>query len=764
MKILFPGTSRAICEWIAVTVSCALIAAAVVNYGWLWRIDQVFYDVAMSTVDRQADEDLLIVAIDEQSLAELGRWPWRRAVHGRLIERLRQAGSGPVALDVIFAEPDLSDPPSDRVLVDALRAHGRVVLPLPPASGSSVVDGASMFAGDAAAVGHVHVEFDPDGIVRSVYLWEREGDRTIPQLALALLQLTDPVLAARYAEHWPGDEDPGRTGLFRIPFAGPPGAIERVSFVDVLQGRVAATRIAGRTVVIGAVANGMGDVVPTPTSAFTRPMAGVEVNANIYSALRNGGGIGALQPSMAILLSASPVLLLMLAMVRLSPREALIAAFGVSAVALFVPWLMLQQMQLWLPPAGALVGCMLAYPLWSWRRLEATQHYLDEELDALQREADRWRPIAGNTESERVSADPIDRRLAVLREIASRQRTLRDFMMDTLDGLPTGVVVVDPAGSVALYNRRACSLLGGTGPDDLLAALRAIDWPPELKPQRGLPASPREPVSTEVGAADECKLLVTIAAMHGRRWPSDALVLTLDDITQVKQAQERRESAMQYLSHDLRSPLSSIVTMVESFDDDEFATGVPREELRRVGLFARSALELTENLFRLVRAEGVDVRKFSVYDLNQLIDDAAEEAWALARAKSIKVVREDGGIEDCPVSCEPGMLKRALLNLLTNAIKYSPEGSEVHVALGREPRGWRLEVRDQGDGISEEDQRLLFKRFGRLEKSTGRRVAGLGLGLMIVKTVVERHGGSVEVSSQPGVGSTFTIRLPLAQA
>ena len=250
----------------------------------------------MSTVDRRIDEDLLIVAIDEQSLAELGRWPWRRAVHGRLIERLRQARSGPVALDVIFAEPDHADPLSDRVLVDALRAHGRVVLPLPPASGSSVIDGASMFAGDAAAIGHVHVEFDPDGIVRSVYLWEREGDRTIPQLALALLQLTDPVLAARYTEQWPDDDDPGRNGLFRIPFAGPPGAFERVSFVDVLQGRIAPPRIAGRTVVIGAVASGMGDVVPTPTSAFTRPMAGVEVNANIYSALRNGGGIGALQP------------------------------------------------------------------------------------------------------------------------------------------------------------------------------------------------------------------------------------------------------------------------------------------------------------------------------------------------------------------------------------------------------------------------------------------------------------------------------------
>ncbi|MCB1908765.1 MAG: CHASE2 domain-containing protein [Rhodocyclaceae bacterium] len=764
MNILYPGTSRAIVEWIGVTVGCALIAAAVVHHGWLWRIDQVFYDVAMATVYRPIDDRLLIIAIDERSLAKLGRWPWPRAVHGRLIERLRQAGSGPVALDVLFAEPDHQDPRSDQALADALRAHGRVVLPMPPAVGSGL-DGASLFSGDAAALGHVHVEFDPDGIVRSVHLWEHDGEHKTPQLALALLQLTDPAAAMRYAEMQPAVGGTGRSEWLRIPFAGPPGIFDQVSFVDVLEGRVDASRIAGRTIVIGAVAKGMGDVVPTPTSAFTRPMAGVEVNANIYSALRSGGGIGSLPPPTAILLSVLPVSLLMLAMVRLNPREALFAAFGASAVVLFVPWLVLHQLQLWLPPAGALLGCMLAYPLWSWRRLEATHRYLDEELDALQREADRWRPIAGRSGATPLAADPIDRRLTALREIANRQRKLRDFMMDTLDGLPTGVVVVAPEGTVALYNRRACTLLGGGSADELLAALQAIDWPAELKPQCGLPASPDAPASVEVEAADECKLLVTIAALHDRRWPSDALVMTFDDITQVKQAQERRESAMQYLSHDLRSPLSSIVTMVDSFDDDEeHAEGMPREELRRVGMFARSALELTENLFRLVRAEGVDVRRFMIYDLNQLIDDAVEDAWALARAKDIQVVRDGDDIGDCPVSCEPGMLKRALLNLLTNAIKYSPAGSEVRIALGRDPRGWQLDVRDQGDGISDEDQRLLFKRFGRLEKRTGRRVAGLGLGLMIVKTVVERHGGSVEVSSRPGIGSTFTIRLPPAPA
>ncbi|MCB1915208.1 MAG: CHASE2 domain-containing protein [Rhodocyclaceae bacterium] len=541
MNSLLPGVPRAIREWVGVTLGCALIAAAVVQFGWLWRIDQVFYDAVLANIERQVDEDLLIVAIDEKSLAELGRWPWPRAVHGRLIERLRSAGSGPIALDVIFAEPDRLDPQGDRVLVDALRTHGRVVLPVPPSAGLGVSGRDGLFFGDAASIGHVHVEFDPDGIVRSTYLWERQGARTIPQLALALLQLSDPAAAVRYAATQSSNVGASRSGWLRIPFAGPPGAFERVSFVDVLEGRIDPVRIAGRTVVIGALADGMGDVVPTPTSMFTRPMAGVEVNANIYSALRSGGGIGALSPPLAIAFSVVPLLVLMLAMVRLTPRQSLVAAFGVSAAVLFVPWLLLQLAHVWVPPAGALIACMLAYPLWSWRRLEATQRYLDEELDALQREADRWRPIVGRADASPVVADPIDRRLAVLREIARRQRKLRDFMMDTLDGLPTGVVVVAPQGSVALYNRRACALLGGSGAEGLLQALKAIEWPAEVKPRNGLPASPAEPASVEVEAADECKLLVTIAALHDRRWPGDALVLTLDDITQVKQAQERRE-------------------------------------------------------------------------------------------------------------------------------------------------------------------------------------------------------------------------------
>lgn len=769
VKPRLPGDFRAMAEWVAVTVCCALAAASVAFFGWLWRIDQAAYDVAMASLSRPADSDLVIVAIDDRSLAELGRWPWPRRVHAALIDRLAQAGSGPVALDILFSERERDDPGGDEALARAIRNHGRIVLPSVgnTSIGAAYEPGRKPLFGDvAAAVGHAHVEFDPDGIVRSAYLWESNGERMLPQLGLALLELTDPQAASAYSL---GGGLPERAGQqahwLRIPFSGPPGSHQRVSFVDVLEGRIDPALFKGRPVFVGAVAVGMGDVVPTPTTAFAQPMPGVEVNANIYSALRSHRAVQAMPHWAVAALSVLAVVVLMLAMIRLTPREALLAAFAISGAVLAAPWVVLSQWQLWLPPAGAVVGCMIAYPLWSWRRLEATQRYLDEELEALRREAGRWRPVSGpEDEAAAGRPDPIYGRLAVLRETASRQRQLRHFMMDTLEGLPTGVVVIGPGGQVQLHNKRASALLDLELRGDLLEALRRVQWPPELPLAGGLPSAPESPISVEVQVADGRTLHVTIAALHDRRSRMHGVVLTLDDITQVKQAQDRREAAMQYLSHDLRSPLSSIVTMIEGFDDDPAtAQGVPRDALQRVSLYARSALDLTENLFRLVRAEGVDARRFVLFDLTQLADDAAEEAWALSRSKGVRIVRDPVPDEECPVLCEPSLLKRAVLNLVTNAVKYSPEGSEVHLCIAREPRGWRLEVHDEGEGIAADDLRLLFQRFGRLEKSTGRRVAGLGLGLMIVKTVVERHGGSVEVVSEPGLGSIFTIHLPFAR-
>ena len=113
---------------------------------------------------------------------------------------------------------------------------------------------------------------------------------------------------------------------------------------------------------------------------------------------------------------------------------------------------------------------------------------------------------------------------------------------------------------------------------------------------------------------------------------------------------------------------------------------------------------------------------------------------------------------------DPKLLARCLQNLITNAISYSPEGSHVGVGARKQGDVVAISVADQGIGISENDQKRIFERFYRVDAARSRNTGGTGLGLSIVRHVVENHGGDIRVWSQPGKGSTFTVRLPLLEA
>jgi len=152
-----------------------------------------------------------------------------------------------------------------------------------------------------------------------------------------------------------------------------------------------------------------------------------------------------------------------------------------------------------------------------------------------------------------------------------------------------------------------------------------------------------------------------------------------------------------------------------------------------------------------------------VEDLGALAEEAVDDVWTVARQKSIRLdLKWDG--EPLPVLADRALLLRAIVNLLTNAVKYSPESTVVTVAVGeREIAGKPMHVcavADQGYGISAENQARLFERYRRFSEPGQPKAQGAGLGMAFVKTVLEKHGGSIAVKSEPGRGSTFTLILP----
>jgi len=227
-----------------------------------------------------------------------------------------------------------------------------------------------------------------------------------------------------------------------------------------------------------------------------------------------------------------------------------------------------------------------------------------------------------------------------------------------------------------------------------------------------------------------------------------------------QQAQRQRTEALQLLSHDLRAPQSAVLALLRTQPPRNAESAVLYERIERQ---VQTTLSLADDFVLQLRAEGEDYVWMEV-DLAQLLTEVYERAWPLAREKGIRLalaLPQPQADEDsaCWLQAEPRLLGRALFNLVENAVKYGPPGSHAEIALAWKPgQAAVVTVRDEGEGIRASDLPRLFERYSRFQQKDG--VAGHGLGLSLVKTVVERHGGSVAVSSAAGRGTTFSVTLP----
>ncbi|MGH8666808.1 MAG: CHASE2 domain-containing protein [Burkholderiales bacterium] len=754
-------------DWSVVTLTLVAITAFGYTQQWAWRVDLAIYDMALALWSRPAPSDVVIVAIDDASLERIGRWPWSRYTQARLLEQIAAGGPRAVALDVLLAEP-AADRAADAALASALGRIDRVVL------ATAAVEGLGLrrfyaplpaLAGATQTFGHVHVEIDPDAVVRSVYLREGPASADTPHLALALLTIAGtpieplPGLARRSHLARPGYWQ--RDHWLRIPFAGPPGHFERIPAADVLEGRIEPGSLNEKLVLVGATAAGVGDGYAVPTSASSRLMPGVEISANVLEALRSRIDIRDLPPAAGVAAAVVPVLCTLLAYLWLGPRASLLFTVAVAAAVMLAAVLGPRTVQLWFPPAITLGVLALCYPLWSWRRLDASLAYMREELRAQEAERDVL-PIPADRApaASAFAPDAVERTIHAVRAATERVRSLRRFVADTLERQADGALVSDLDGRIVFSNARAAALVGA--PIDPGMRLRDVLERIERADSGRLAflttdAVPMESVRQFEGhARDGRELLVSIANCRGAGDGIMGYIVNLTDVSELKVAGKAREEAMSFLSHDLRAPQASILSAIELRRSAPAAL-TETSLLAQIERSAQRALGLAEAFVTLTRADHVDRRDFVAVDLADVAREMAQEAWPLARAKSIRIAQSIEH-DDAWIAGDRTLLGAAVLNLLTNAIKYAPGATGVTIGVRRRNASWTVSVRDQGPGISEHALPLLFERFRRLEG--GADGDGAGLGLAIVEAVARKHGGGVEVESEPGRGSVFTIVLP----
>ncbi len=204
-------------------------------------------------------------------------------------------------------------------------------------------------------------------------------------------------------------------------------------------------------------------------------------------------------------------------------------------------------------------------------------------------------------------------------------------------------------------------------------------------------------------------------------------------------------------SHELRNPIAIIQTNLDvAADELGSRASVVRRAALRMG-------KLVDDMLALARTEATGWRER--VGLDSIAADVAEEYEEIAAVRGVRIAVEGVGQE---VRVDPEALRRALANLVDNAVRVSPEGGVVTIRYGISPGGAWVEVADRGPGIPREEQARIFERFWRADDSRTRSSGGSGLGLAIVRRIVDGHGGRVSLVSAPGEGARFTIHLPAA--
>ncbi|MCB0334475.1 MAG: PAS domain-containing protein, partial [Bdellovibrionales bacterium] len=333
-----------------------------------------------------------------------------------------------------------------------------------------------------------------------------------------------------------------------------------------------------------------------------------------------------------------------------------------------------------------------------------------------------------------------------------------------LSCMKEGVIALDKDGRIISVNKAALSLLDVTESRVRGRLIEEVARNSELHEHIRWVFEHGESFRTELVLRNKKN---TVLELHGAvlRDPGEVIIgalFVLHDVTEYKRLERMRTEFVANVSHELRTPITSIKGFVETLA--EGAKHNPEELDRFLGIISRQTDRLGAiikdllSLAKIERSADVGDIEFVISPLKGALLSAIEVSEGKATSKDIHLLLDYD--ETLEIRMNPHLFEQAIINLIDNAIKYSPESGEVRINAHKEEEMLHLSVSDHGCGIPKDHLPRLFERFYRVDKARSRELGGTGLGLAIVKHIVQAHGGKVQVESTVGEGTTFTLSLP----
>lgn len=741
-------TKRRRLRTLALTAILFCVVAAVsvipVVHEFQLRLADTYFRTAPPMVQ---PSPVVLVMIDDQSLRTYGRWPWSRSTISQLVRQLEEAGAQIIGLDILFAEEQ--SPAADGELAAAMRASRRTVLADKIGTysdGPRWIEPIPQLAEAALGVGHSQAALDGDGICRRFPLRELTVDGPRLAFALEVARHTNPVRTAQFLSEYGVAESDRSAIVSAAPVLAPiwfrRDGFDTISAADVLAGRNLAL-VRGRPVLVGFGPTEIADRLSTPLTGQL-PSAGVEIHAQILDSVLTGRSLRAL-PAYANALLLFATCFGAIALYRHQKGwRMVVLLLCCGSMSYFVGWAIF-VLQSRIPPTGPMLLAVVFGPL----VVYAADFVVVERSVRLQMTRLRERLVRHRHYELRDDPDDMARNLDVLQELQTQLGSMYELHETLLESTRDAVAAFDDKGWLILQNRNFATIFRSrpqfTRESEVL---RRVDWVegPPLADDR---AEGEAHVDDELFAVRRMLLPpMTLSPAGGTIWMLSSL--------QAREERDRsRAEVMGFITHELRTPLTAIQGFSElmmQFPGSPQNASAPETIFRE----SKRLLALIHSYLDVLRLDaGARLPRMEEVRVVEVVRHVLEVMRPIATASGTTLTWLG---QDAAIFGDFALLNGAILNVVSNAIKYGEKGTEITVRCDRNADDVTIAVHNFGRQIEAEDLPNLFSSYYR-GGNTSERVPGWGLGLAFVKRIAEKHGGRVSASSSQR-GTTFSIHLP----